>query len=121
MTMISDNAMAVLERRYLKRDEDGVITETVEGMFQRVAKAIAKADLDYGDTVEEVEQLSEKFYRMMVELDFLPNSPTLMNAGMPSGQLAACFVLPVPDSMEGIFETLKNTALIHKKRRRHRF
>jgi len=112
--LVSENAMAVLERRYLQRDGDNKIIETVEGMFRRVADAVAAADLAYGRTEAETSRLADEFYRMMLQLDFLPNSPTLMNAGLPLGQLAACFVLPVPDTMEGIFEAVKNTAMIHK-------
>ncbi len=83
-------------------------------MFERVARSIAEIDLVYGAQEEEVNILRERFFHMMTSLDFLPNSPTLMNAGLPLGQLSACFVLPVPDTMEGIFEAVKNTALIHK-------
>ena len=110
---ISDNARAVLERRYLMRDAEGQPTETVDGLFHRVADAIAAADgiLEPGaDTTA----TAERFYRLMSELDFLPNSPTLMNAGRPLGQLSACFVLPVGDSMEEIFDAIKYAALIHK-------
>ena len=110
---ISDNARAVLERRYLIRDAQGKPTETVDGLFHRVADAIAAADgvLDPGaDTAA----TAAEFYRLMSELDFLPNSPTLMNAGRPLGQLSACFVLPVGDSMEEIFDAIKYAALIHK-------
>jgi ribonucleoside-diphosphate reductase alpha chain len=114
MLDLSPNAIAVLERRYLNRNEKGEIIESVEGMFTRVAQAIAKIDQVYGAQDKEVALLQEKFFQMMANLDFIPNSPTLMNAGLPLGQLSACFVLPVPDSMEGIFESVKNTALIHK-------
>lgn len=114
MLNLSPNALAVLERRYLNRNEKGEVVETVEDMFNRVAQAVAEAEYQYGATGEEVEQWKKSFYDMMVNLDFLPNSPTLMNAGLPLGQLSACFVLPIPDSMEGIFEAVKNTALIHK-------
>ncbi|MDY7036029.1 MAG: vitamin B12-dependent ribonucleotide reductase [Thermodesulfobacteriota bacterium] len=110
---ISDNARTVLERRYLKKDSKGKIQETPEQMFRRVAGHIAKAEKKYGDD-EHVKKMEELFYKMMTEFDFLPNSPTLMNAGRRLGQLAACFVLPVEDSMEGIFDCLKNAALIHK-------
>ncbi|NLA85821.1 MAG: adenosylcobalamin-dependent ribonucleoside-diphosphate reductase, partial [Clostridiales bacterium] len=110
---ITDNAREVLARRYLSRDENGELTETVEGLFRRVADAIAAADLFY-DTKADVSSVADRFYDMMTNLDFLPNSPTLMNAGRPLGQLSACFVLPVPDTMEGIFEAVKNAALIHK-------
>jgi len=96
---LSQNAKTVLERRYLKDGDN-----TPEGMFWRVAYHISMGDID----------LESKFYEMMIDLKFLPNSPTLMNAGRELGQLAACFVLPIEDSMDGIFTTLKNTALIHK-------
>ncbi len=110
---ITENAKTVLEKRYLARDEQGQVKETVEGLFHRVADAIAMADLNYNPQAD-VKALSEEFYQMMTDLEFLPNSPTLMNAGRPLGQLSACFVLPVPDSMEGIFDAIKNAALIHK-------
>ncbi|MGI6685887.1 MAG: vitamin B12-dependent ribonucleotide reductase [Bacillota bacterium] len=111
---LSPNALAVLERRYLNRNEKGEITENVEEMFMRVARAIAGIDRTYGADDHEVALLQERFFHMMTSLFFIPNSPTLMNAGLPLGQLSACFVLPIPDSMEGIFESVKNTALIHK-------
>lgn len=108
---LSENAKTVLEKRYLKKSEDGTVIESPKELFIRVAEAVAKADANYGGDVEET---AEEFYRIMATLDFMPNSPTLMNAGRPLGQLSACFVLPIEDSMEGIFETVKNTALIHK-------
>ncbi|NCB29214.1 MAG: ribonucleotide-diphosphate reductase subunit alpha, partial [Clostridia bacterium] len=110
---IGQNAMTVLERRYLMKDEDGNNIETVEQLFMRVAQAIAAADLHY-DAKADVAALADEFYAMMTALDFLPNSPTLMNAGRELGQLSACFVLPVGDSMEEIFEAVKQAALIHK-------
>ncbi|MCI2105375.1 MAG: vitamin B12-dependent ribonucleotide reductase [Intestinimonas sp.] len=110
---ITENARAVLERRYLIRDEHGVPKETVDQMFHRVANAIAAADVVF-DSKANVATTAQTFYRMMTDLDFLPNSPTLMNAGRPLGQLSACFVLPVADSMEDIFDAIKNAALIHK-------
>lgn len=109
----SDNAQRVLERRYLKKDPRGKLVETAEQMFQRVARHIARAEEGYGHA-ERVPEMEKAFYEMMTEGRFLPNSPTLMNAGRRLGQLAACFVLPVEDSMEGIFDALKNAALIHK-------
>jgi len=108
---LSVNALKVLERRYLKRDRNGKIVETPKQMFRRVAHAVALADTFYNGGMKDTEK---EFYEMMTKLDFVPNSPTLMNAGTELGQLSACFVLPVEDSMEGIFETLKHTALIHQ-------
>jgi ribonucleoside-diphosphate reductase alpha chain len=111
--VLSENAGRVLDRRYLKKDEDGNVIEKPEQMFRRVARFIARAEEKYGGP-ERVAEMEQVFYRMMTELKFLPNSPTLMNAGRELGQLAACFVLPIEDSMEGIFDSLKNAALIHK-------
>ncbi|MBW1816167.1 MAG: vitamin B12-dependent ribonucleotide reductase [Deltaproteobacteria bacterium] len=110
---LSENAKIVLERRYLKKDDQGRSIETPEQMFKRVAHHIARAEKPYGEDAH-VRKMEEIFYRMMTEFKFLPNSPTLMNAGRRLGQLAACFVLPIEDSMDGIFESLKNAALIHK-------
>ncbi|MFC1884555.1 vitamin B12-dependent ribonucleotide reductase [Thermodesulfobacteriota bacterium] len=110
---LSENAKTVLERRYLRKDPEGKVSETPEEMFRRVARHISKAEEKYGDEAH-VMKMEEIYFTMMTEFKFLPNSPTLMNAGRSLGQLAACFVLPVEDSMEGIFDTLKNAALIHK-------
>ncbi len=110
---LSENARTVLERRYLRKDANGTPLETPTQMFRRIARHIAKAEEKYGDE-SRVKEVEEVFYKMMTEFKFLPNSPTLMNAGRRLGQLAACFVLPVEDSMEGIFDALKNAALIHK-------
>lgn len=110
---ISPNARTVLERRYLVRNDKGEVVETVEELFHRVAHAIAAPDALY-DKKADVQALEETFYACMTALDFLPNSPTLMNAGRPLGQLSACFVLPVEDSMDAIFEAIKQAALIHK-------
>lgn len=110
---ISKNALTVLEKRYLGKDGEGNLTETVEGMFRRVADTIAAADAKYDNTTD-TKALSDQFFELMTDLRFLPNSPTLMNAGRVLGQLSACFVLPVEDSMEGIFDSVKNAALIHK-------
>ncbi|MGQ9678198.1 MAG: vitamin B12-dependent ribonucleotide reductase [bacterium] len=111
---LSDNALEVLRRRYLRKDEQGTIVETPEALFLRVAKTIAEVDRLYGATSGEVDALTEEFFELMSGLLFLPNSPTLMNAGTELGQLSACFVLPVGDSMEEIFDAVKFAALIHK-------
>ncbi|MEM4728997.1 MAG: vitamin B12-dependent ribonucleotide reductase [Thermoplasmata archaeon] len=111
---VSPNGKAVLERRYLKRDNEGRVVETPEELVWRVARTIASAERIYGKSEEEVEALAAEFYKIMARLEFLPNSPTLMNAGRELGQLSACFVLPIEDSMESIFDALKQTALIHK-------
>ncbi|MFC1594539.1 vitamin B12-dependent ribonucleotide reductase [Candidatus Omnitrophota bacterium] len=111
---LSDNALTVLAKRYLKKDNTGKPIEAPCDMFRRVAKTIALADSAYGSSAETIQELEEQFFAMMTELKFMPNSPTLMNAGRDLGQLSACFVLPINDSMDSIFETLKATALIHK-------
>lgn len=110
---LSENAVKVLEKRYLAKDETGKLIETPEGLFKRVAKAIAAADAPY-TTASGLKSTEKEFFDLMANLEFLPNSPTLMNAGRPLGQLSACFVLPIEDTMEGIFDTIKNAALIHK-------
>ncbi len=111
---ISKNALTILEKRYLMRNEEGEVVETPKDMFVRVARVIADVEKNYGATGEQVEDLFIRFYNMMAEFRFMPNSPTLMNAGTPLGQLSACFVIPVGDSMEEIFEAVKRTAIIHK-------
>ncbi|RLI35000.1 adenosylcobalamin-dependent ribonucleoside-diphosphate reductase, partial [Candidatus Bathyarchaeota archaeon] len=110
---LSLNAISVLERRYLRKDEAGRIIETPAEMFRRVAKTVAAPDLMY-DRGADVKKTEETFYKVMTSLKFIPNSPTLMNAGTDIGQLSACFVLPVGDSIEEIFNALKYMALIHK-------
>jgi len=107
------NARVILERRYLKQ-KDGKPAETPEDMFYRVARVIAEVEERYGKSEQEIDALTREFYDMMVNLEFMPNSPTLMNAGRDLGQLSACFVLPVEDSMEDIFDAIKNAAIIHK-------
>lgn len=111
---LTPNALEVLRRRYLKKDEEGKVIETPEELFRRVASAIAEVDFLYGKSEREVSETKESFYELLTSLRFLPNSPTLMNAGTPLGQLSACFVLPVEDSMEGIFDAVKYAAIIHK-------
>lgn len=111
---LTQNAIEVLKRRYLKKDEEGRIIETPEELFRRVAKAVAEVDALYGKTEKQVNKTTDEFYELMTSLRFLPNSPTLMNAGTQLGQLSACFVLPVEDSMEGIFDAVKYAAIIHK-------
>ena len=107
------NAIKVLERRYLKKDRNGQVVETPKQMFRRVARAIAIVDMFYDKHVDTL-AVEEEFYNMMVNLEFLPNSPTLMNAGTEIGQLSACFVLPVEDSIDSIFKAVRDTALIHQ-------
>ncbi|MFA4984152.1 MAG: vitamin B12-dependent ribonucleotide reductase [Candidatus Omnitrophota bacterium] len=111
---LSQNSLKVLERRYLKKNTEGEIVETPEELFRRVSRAIAEAEGLYGAGETEVAGLADSFYRAMTTLEFLPNSPCLMNAGRDLGQLSACFTLPIEDAMESIFETLKATAIIHK-------
>jgi len=111
---LTSNAITVLERRYLKRDEYGNLLEQPRDMFLRVARNIASAEKNYNKSDKEIREIEKQFFDIMTDLDFLPNSPTLMNAGRELQQLAACFVLPVGDSMSAIFEALKETALIQK-------
>jgi len=106
---LSINAISILKQRYLLKNDSGEIIETPEQMFERVARYVASAEKGSEKAVYQ-----EKFYKMLTDLEFLPNSPTLMNAGTTLGQLSACFVLPVPDSITGIFEALKNMAVIHQ-------
>jgi len=109
---LDENALLVLTKRYLAKDGEGTVIETPDGLFHRVAASVAAAEDNYrGGSRSETE---EAFYRMMENLEFLPNSPTLLNAGRPSGQLAACFVLPIEDSLNSIFDQVKLTAQIHQ-------
>jgi ribonucleoside-diphosphate reductase alpha chain len=112
--VISDNASVVLDKRYLQKNDDGEIIETAEGMFRRVAKALAAPEFKYEKTPDEVAQIEENFFQMMASLEYLPNSPTLMNAGTGAGTLSACFVLPLHDSMEGIMGAAHDAAMVQK-------
>ncbi|MFQ6079317.1 MAG: ribonucleotide reductase N-terminal alpha domain-containing protein, partial [Thermodesulfobacteriota bacterium] len=110
---LTENAKVVLQKRYLKKERGEDIAEAPEDLFHRVASNIAQGDLIY-DSQAELDRTEEQFYSLLSSLDFLPNSPTLMNAGRELQQLSACFVLPVGDSLEEIFESVKQAALIHK-------
>lgn len=110
---LSINAVKVLRERYLLKNERGEVIETPEGMFHRVARTIAKVDRQY-DKKADVEKTEDEFYQMMANLDFLPNSPTLMNAGTPLGQLSACFVIPIEDSLKSIMRAVTDMSIIHK-------
>ena len=111
---LTDNALAVLHRRYQAKDREGNVVEEPDQMFHRVAQNLAQADRRYGADDQKVARTEAEFYRVMVDLDYMPNSPTLMNAGRELQMLSACFVLPVEDSMEAIFETVKEATLVQK-------
>ena len=113
-TALTENARVVLHRRYLAKDREGNILEDPDGMFRRVARNLSQADLNYDSSERERQATEEEFYDVMRSLEFMPNSPTLMNAGRELQQLSACFVLPVDDSLESIFDRVRQTALIHK-------
>ena len=106
------NAISVLERRYLLKNEKGKVIETPSQMFNRIAKAVASAEDKYDP--KKTIQNKKEFYEIMSKLEFLPNSPTIMNAGTKVGQLSACYVLPIPDSIYGIFNTVRDMAIIHQ-------
>jgi ribonucleoside-diphosphate reductase alpha chain len=112
--VLGENALTVLQNRYLIKDEQSKVIETPGQLFSRAAWLVASTEANYGASEAEVGQWHRTYYELMASLKFLPNSPTLMNAGRPSGMLSACFVLPIEDSIEGIFETIKHTALIQK-------
>jgi ribonucleotide reductase alpha subunit len=112
-SQFSENALKVLRSRYLQRDRSGQCIETPEELFRRVAHSVAQAETQF-DTASAACEWEEKFFDALIHLDFLPNSPTLMNAGTPLSQLSACFVLPVEDSMEAIFDSLKLMALVQQ-------
>ncbi len=111
---LKESGFIILRQRYLVKNENDEVIETPEQLFERVARAVAEAEKRFSQRKDRVEYYAEKFYELMANFDFLPNSPTLMNAGRPLGQLSACFVLPIEDSLDSIFETLKYAALIHK-------
>jgi ribonucleoside-diphosphate reductase alpha chain len=115
---LPENARIVLGKRYLKKDEQGEVVEEPEVMFWRVASTIAREDARFGASEAAVEEVARQFYDLMINGKFEPNSPTLMNAGRPLGQLSACFVLPVDDALSngqsGIYDTLKSMALVHQ-------
>ncbi len=112
--VITDNAQVVLKKRYLQKNGKGEIIETPDQMFRRVADALAEPDLSYGKSKAEVKKTADAFYRAMASLEYLPNSPTLMNAGTGAGTLSACFVLPLKDSMEGIMKAAHDAAMVQK-------
>src|SRR5438034_5650265 len=107
---LSENALRVLQKRYLKKDDKGRVIETPKELFARVAWNLAQAERNYGATEAQVEETARRFFRIISTLEFLPNSPTLMNAGLELQLLSACFVLPVDDSLVGIFDALKQQA-----------
>src|SRR6266705_3549861 len=111
---LTDNALRVLQKRYLKKDDKGRVIETPKELFARVAWNLAQAERNYGADESQVEETARRFFRIISNLEFLPNSPTLMNAGLELQLLSACFVLPVDDSLAGIFDALKQQALIHQ-------
>jgi ribonucleoside-diphosphate reductase alpha chain len=111
---LTEIARTILSKRYLIKDDLGNVVETPETMFRRVAETIAQIDGNYGANAEQVEARADRFYELMTQGYFEPNSPTLMNAGRPLGMLSACFVLPVKDSLSDIYDTMKHAALIHQ-------
>ena len=111
---LTENARTVLEARYLKKNEAGDCTEAPADLFHRVAGCIAEVERRYGATDDERKQWAQRYFDLMASGQFMPNSPTLMNAGREMGMLSACFVLPVRDSIVEIFDTIKHTALIQK-------
>ena len=112
--VINPNAEKVLSKRYYRKDENGQCVEDATGLFWRVASSVAAEEAKYEQSPWKPDALARAFYDMMTDWRFLPNSPTLMNAGSELGQLSACFVLPVGDSIEEIFDAVKFAAMIHK-------
>ena len=112
--VITDQANVILNHRYLLKNSDNEVIETPEELFMRVAKAVAEIDIDYGKLVVDAKLTTNDFYLMMANLEFIPNSPTLMNAGTEQGTLSACFVLPLEDSMEDIMKAATDTAMVQK-------
>ena len=111
---LAENAVVVMERRIVARDDAGNPVETPDECFRRVARNLSQAELRFGGAEDDRAAAEEDFYRLLASLEFLPNSPTLVNAGRELQQLSACFVLPVPDSIDGIFKAIRDTAVIHK-------
>lgn len=111
---VSDNAQVVLKKRYLMKNALGELAETPDGMFRRVASALATPDAAYGASKAEVARIENEFYQAMATLEYVPNSPTLMNAGTGQGTLSACFVLPLEDTMEGIMKAAHDAAMVQK-------
>src|SRR5437867_1525354 len=111
---LSENALRVLQKRYLKKDDKGKVVESPKELFARVAWNLAQAERNYGADEAQVAETARRFFRIISNLEFLPNSPTLMNAGLELQLLSACFVIPVDDSLVGIFDALKQQALIHQ-------
>ena len=114
MVTLTSQAQLVAEKRYFQKNDAGKPTEDIDGLFRRVANAVAKPEKNYGKLDVEVKMVSNEFFKMMSDLDFIPNSPTLMNAGTNQGTLSACFVLPLEDSMEGIMKAAHDTAMVQK-------
>src|SRR5688572_7258124 len=109
---LSKNALTVLENRYLNRDDEGKVVESAAELFRRVAHAVAAIETKWGASAEATREIEDAFYRVMTERYFMPNSPTLMNAGRRLGMLSACFVLPLEDSIPNIMETARQIALV---------
>ena len=110
----TDNALKILEKRYLLKDEEGNPVESVHEMYYRVARTMAEVEGQYGATEEEINEWYQKFFELMWALDFMPNSPTIMNAGTGQGTLSACYVMDIPDSMKEIMRVAGDQAMIEK-------